>query len=222
LAPDTITLQGGLAEGSNPLIPAANGETLSKTPQPVPGGLLGLIKCNEIKGEGFLEKLERGACEAIFENKTTGVTATTELVGTAEVSIGSFFGGQGTAVALPVRVKLDNPLLGNSCFIGSSTNPVKLALVTGTTSPPAPNKPITGNPGTVSGSFENIVFDNGFTLVDNSFSAPKAEGCGGLFSFLIDPLVNGKLGLPSAAGNNTAILGGSQEIALAEVVKLHK
>lgn len=31
---------------------ALNGETLSKTPQKVPGGLLGLVNCTEIKGEG--------------------------------------------------------------------------------------------------------------------------------------------------------------------------
>jgi hypothetical protein len=220
----TITLQGGLPgnflESTVSLIPAANGETLSKTPQPVPGGLLGLVRCNEIKGEGFLEKLERGTCEAIFENKTTGVTATTELVGSVEVNFGGFLGGAGTALALPVRVKLDNPLLGSSCFVGSSSNPVKLALTTGTTSPPPPNKPIKGNPGTLSeNTAGTILFDNGFTLVDNSFAAPKAEGCGGLFSFLINPIVNGKLGLPSAAGNNAAILNGSQQLALAENVK---
>jgi hypothetical protein len=50
----TITLQGGTIEneetGAEAFVGALNGETLSKTPQNVPGGLLGLVKCNEIKG----------------------------------------------------------------------------------------------------------------------------------------------------------------------------
>ena len=45
------------------------------------------------------------------------------------------------------------------------------------------------------------------------------EGCGGIFSFLIDPIVDSKLGLPSAAGHNTAILKGTLKVAAAEAVK---
>ena len=83
---NTQTLQGGtenISPGVKRMVAALNGETLTKTPQKVPGGLLDLIKCNEIKGEGFFEKIERGACELIFENKTTGVNATTELAAPA-------------------------------------------------------------------------------------------------------------------------------------------
>jgi len=45
------------------------------------------------------------------------------------------------------------------------------------------------------------------------------EGCGRLFPFLINPLVNAKLGLPSAAGHNTAILKGTLKIGEASFVK---
>ena len=44
----TITLQGGIHQtesGALEFIGAENGETLSKTPQSVPGGLAGLVKC---------------------------------------------------------------------------------------------------------------------------------------------------------------------------------
>ena len=34
--------------------------------------------------------------------------------------------------------------------------------------------------------------------MNNSFAEPKAEGCAGLFAFLIDPIVNAKLGLTVA------------------------
>jgi hypothetical protein len=40
-------------------------------------------------------------------------------------------------------------------------------------------------------------------------TAPAANGCGGLFAFLVNPLVNAIVGLPAAAGHNTAIVSGS-------------
>lgn len=225
----TITLQGGAIPTGKLneyfLVPAKDGNSLSKTELNVPGGLLNLINCEEIKGEGFLEKLERGTCKAIFENKTTGVTATTELVANAKnpalLNIANLVFEEGTAIVLPVRVHLKNPLLGESCYIGSESSPIQLHLTTGTTSPPPPNTPIKGTAGNASTEEEkelevNVLREN--TLVDNSFSAPVAEGCGGIFSFLIDPILDAKIGLPSAAGHNTAILSGTLKTALASSV----
>jgi hypothetical protein len=227
----TITLQGGgiPTGGANFneyfLYPAKDGNSLSKTELNVPGGLLGLVNCTEIKGEGFLEKLERGTCKAIFENKTTGVTATTELVATATnpaiLNLTALIEEKGTAITLPVRVHLKNPLLGAACYIGSEAHPIQLHLTTGTTAPPPPNKPIKGSLGTpeseIEKGFESTVIRNN-TLVDNAFSAPTSEGCGGSFSFLIGPIINAKIGLPSAAGHNTAILSGTLNTAEAEAV----
>jgi hypothetical protein len=223
----TITLQGGAIKGglegsSYFLLPAKNGESLSKTELNVPGGLLDLINCEEIKGEGFFEKLERGTCKGIFENKTTGVTATTELVANesnpAILNNTALLQEKGAALTLPVRVHLSNPLLGSSCYVGSESSPIELQLTTGKTSPPGPNKPISGKIGTFSEEAELILVLSNNSLVENAFSVPTAEGCGGFFSFLIDPLVNAKLGLPSKAGHNTAILNGTQRIATAEAV----
>jgi len=211
---NTITLQGGISETSNDLIPAAKGDTLSKTGQPVPGGLLGIIA-----PKGWPKFLQEIFNKFINEG-ITGVSAITELVGPAEVNFINFLTTEGTAVALPVRVKLVNAFLGNECFVGSAKNPVKLVTTTGTTSPPKPNKPITGSPGTLSeNAAGTILFDTGFTIVDNSFSAPGAEGCGGIFSFLVDEAVNAKLGIPSAAGNNAAVLSGKQELATKENIE---
>jgi len=224
----TITLQGGAIpnpaeEGSFFLFPAKNGESLSKTELNVPGGLLGIINCEEIKGEGFFEKAARAACKAVFENKTTGVTATTELVANehnpAILNLLNLLGEHGSALTLPVRVHLKNPLLGNSCYVGSESSPIQLHLTTGTTSPPPPNKPIKGNRGTFE-TEEEVIVINENSLVDNAFSAPAAEGCGE-FLFVkgyLDSLVDSKLGLPSAAGNNTAILTGTLKSATAEAV----
>jgi hypothetical protein len=227
----TITLQGGgVLTGSENfneyfLLPAKDGNSLSKTALNVPGGLTGLINCEEIKGSGFFEVLERATCKAIFENKTTGVTATTELVANmsnpAILDIGALALGERTALTLPVRVHLKNPLLGEGCFIGSEAHPVQLHLTTGTTSPPLPNKPISGNPGEFSEEEEKgfgLTVAKNNSLVDNSFSAPVSEGCGGFFSFLIGPIINSKIGLPSAAGKNTAILKGTLKLASQEAV----
>ncbi len=219
---NTITLQGGLPEtgGDETPIPAADGNSLSKTPQPVPGGLLNLIKCKDIKGEGFLEKAARKTCEAIFEKGVLGVNATAELVGLPTVNQINLLLQEGIALKLPVRIHLENALLGNGCFIGSPINPVTLNLTTATTNPPPPNKPISGKGGEAEFSEEgNLLTITGNSLVDNSWAAPAATGCGGLFAFLINPIVNAKLGLPSAAGNNTAILNGTLRVATREGVE---
>jgi hypothetical protein len=219
-----ITLQGGINaffSGEETFIAAEDGNTLSKTPQKVPGGLAGLVKCNEITN--FLERL---ACEVVFENGVTGVNATTELAAPAS-SIGlhtfNLLGGVGTGLSLPLKVHLENPFLGSSCYIGSNAHPIVVEFTTGTTSPPPPNKPITGNPGEeVFNEAGNILSIKNNSLVNNSFAAPSSEGCGGLFSFLIGPIINSRLGLPAAAGSNTAILKGTIKLSAAEEVKNHE
>jgi hypothetical protein len=220
-----ITLQGGFIEneetGALKFVAAANGETLSKSPQSVPGGLAGLINCKEIK-----EFFTRVACELVFENKATGVNETTELAAPAS-SIGlneaALLSETGTALELPVKVHLENPFLGSSCYIGSNSSPIVLKLTTGATSPPLPNKSIKGKKGTIEvggeGTILKIVKNS---LVDNSFAAPGATGCGGfLVELLLDPIINGKLGIPATAGHNTAVLNGTLEQAGAEPVREH-
>ncbi len=222
-------LQGGFKEvagGGVEFVGAADGNTLSKSPQKVPGGLAGLINCPEIKGSGLLEKLERGTCEATFENGATGVNATTELAvppSGIKFQLGNLLQEEGVALTLPVKVHLENPLLGSSCYIGSSSAPVVLELTTGVTSPPPPNKSISGKLGTVgfAGEGEILKITNN-SLVDNSFAAPKTNGCGGLFEFLLAPIIDAQLGVPSPAGHNTAILNGTLEQSSAESVKAHE
>jgi len=226
-----ITLQGGYTFNEETeeekFVGAEGAETFSKTPLKVPGGLLDFVKCNEIKGEGIIEKITRGSCEAVFENFFTGVNATTELAlppSSIGINSNNLVNEEGTALSLPVKVHLENPLLGSECYIGSSSKPVVLNLTTGTTKPPAPNKPIKGSVGSLKfGEEFKIIELLGATLVDNSFSAPEVTGCGGIAAFLIDPIVNSKLGLPSAAGKNTAIQKGNVFSALAKnVIKSEK
>lgn len=194
----TVVLQGGLKGTEPELVPAANGETLSKTSLPVPGGLLGI----ELLGN------------------LTEVSTTAELAGPVDVFLSGFGKREGTAVALPVKAKLENPLLGSTCSIGNDSEPIMLNLTTGTTNPPGPNEPISGTPGTLEfgGAGKINVFRNS-SLVDNAFAAPGASGCAEPLSLVVDASVDLKEGLPAAAGKNTAILSGTLEQSGAATVR---
>ncbi|HEU5063269.1 MAG TPA: hypothetical protein VFT79_08990 [Solirubrobacterales bacterium] len=209
-----VILQGGLDPVQNgeifgPLnfVGATDGNTLTKVPQPVPGGLLG------VTAPTWWPKFLQDLFNETINNGFTGVTATMELAGppsAIQFNLLNAFLGNGIGLAMPVKVKLSNPFLGNNCYIGSNSNPIQLKLTTGTTSPPPPNAPISGNPGLPEGREEgNLLVINGNKLVDNAFATPGANGCGGLFSFLVDPFVDSIVGVPSPAGTNTAILEGT-------------
>jgi hypothetical protein len=142
---------------------------------PVPGGLLGI--------------------EWIPGNT---VLAITELAGPASAIKLNLFTN---SLRVPIKVRLVNLLLGMDCHIGTNSRPVVLNLITGTTSPPPPNTPISGTRGT--GSINgNVITYTGNVNVENSFAVPGATECG-LGLGLINSLVNLRLRLPSAAGNNS-------------------
>lgn len=221
-----VVLQGGVGAanettGEQRFFAATNGVTLSKAAQPVPGGLSGLVNCKELTG------LLRITCEGLFENGLTGVNSTLELARPAseiKINEGNILFRRRVGLVLPVKVHLENPLLGSSCYVGSSSSPLLWNLTTGTTSPPAPNKPISGSTGKVEykGEDEGILRLNGATFVDNAWSAPAANGCGGfLVEYLLDPIIDSSVGVPAAAGKNTAILKGISDTAEAAVVNEH-
>ena len=208
-----VVLQGGAGKtvkGVAPMVAATNGITLSKAPQNVPGGLLGIVP--ESKQNWLVKKL----IKFFFENSLTGLNSTLELAKPAsEIKISEVHLAEEEDVALemPVKVHLENPFLGNNCFVGSSTSPIVWKLTTGETSPPEPNKPIVGTSG--KGEFleeGRILVTKGTKLVDNAWSAPAATGCGGILAFLVNPIVNGQLGT-TTAGHNTAILNNTLNVA---------
>ena len=223
----TIVLQGGNIPTGNPeneaeyfALPAKNGESLSKTELNVPGGLSDFIDCTKIT-----EPLLRAACKFFFEGSALGVTATSELVANEKnpVIVNEFNAGreEGTALTLPLRVHLKNPLLGNACYIGSEAHPLELHLTTGATSlksPPKGWKSIHGALGTVKGETEkelSLLRLVGNKLVDNdSWGAPGAEGCGEFLGIkgVLDFVLDLKVGIPNSPGENTAILQGEQKI----------
>jgi hypothetical protein len=221
-----VTLQGGFSAedeaGFSTFFGATNGETLSKTPQPVPGGLAGLVNCKEISNF-----ILRGLCELTFENGLTGVNSTLELARPAseiKISQANLIGEEGLALQLPVKVHLENPLLGSTCYIGSSSSPIIWNLTTGATSPPGPNKSIHGSSGALEIKDEGRIVELlGSELVDNAWAAPEANGCGGFpWEYLLNPIINASVGVPAVAGKNTAQLAKTTSaIALAAAVNKH-
>jgi hypothetical protein len=197
-----FTLSGGInASGENFQYNSKGG--LSPAKQKVPGGVIGLT--------GLTWLAEFLGIEALT------LYAQTELAGQPKPA------GVGEVELLPIKVHLINGALGNNCYVGSTANPIKLHLITGTTSPPPPNKPI-------SGVFPEITFNEELEIlkgtngkfVDNSFSAPGASGCVlTLFGFIpisINGLVNTASGLPAAAGTNETTQNYTIEVAAANRV----
>ncbi len=215
-----VILQGGLevneAETEVTFVGAENGDTLSKTPQTVPGGLLGIEAPKSwplFLQILFNETINKGA---------TGVTATVELAAPASsivVNPENLIGETGTALGLPVKIKLSNSFLGSNCYIGSNAKPIVINFTTGETSPPPPNTPIHGSAGALTIGEMGLITLSGGSFVNNSYAAPGANGCGGIFSFFVDPFVNSLVGIPSPAGTNAAILEGKFQLALAALVK---
>lgn len=224
-----VTLQGGYTEPNfdeeSPeylfakFFAATNGVTLSKAAQPVPGGLLGILPPESSP------PIIKALVEAATENGLTGVNSTLELARPAseiKVSENHLAEAFGVALVLPLKAHLENPVLGNSCYVGSSKNPIYWELTTGETSPPGPNEPITGSTGTIEFLEEaQIVEAQDAVLVDNAWSAPAAEGCGGLLSSIMDPVINVASGLPAKKGTNTAILEGDISQSPAFLVNLN-
>ena len=221
---NSVILQGGYGAPDpvtkvSKFVGAINGvDTLQKVKQPLPGGLAGLVNCKEISN--FLLRI---SCEVTFENGVTGVNSILELAkpaSTIEISEYNMSHKEGVALKLPIKIRLENPFLGSNCYVGSEGSPVIWNLTSGKTAPPGPNTSIEGSFGSASFLEEGLILHlDKNELVDNAWAAPGASGCGGIFSFLIDPILNLAAGLPASAGHNTAVLVNSVDLASTAALK---
>lgn len=210
-----VILQGGFEGGGEHInfFGAEDGNTLSKTPQAVPGGLAGLVKCEEIS-----DIILRLACQVTFENGLTGVNATLELAAPAtsiQLNTENLLFEEGVALQLPVKVHLENPFLGSSCYVGSNASPILIPLTTGTSGK------LKGTAGVFSANPEfTLLTFSGTKLVNSTFSAPGASGCSGpVAELLIDPILNAMVGLPAGSGKNSAVLEGKTQDAASSAVR---
>lgn len=118
----------------------------------------------------------------------------------------------GLITQVPLAFRLENPLLGSSCYLGSASDPITLNLTTGTSGA------LTGSIGSIAiANGGNTIQTIGTEVVDNQFTVPGATGCGsgGVFDNDIDTTD----ALPSSAGANTAILYGNFDIGEAKWVR---
>jgi hypothetical protein len=107
-------------------------------------------------------------------------------------------------ITVPIKIQLQNPALGPSCFIGSDQEPILLH----------PENRLVA-------TFEGFGFDPNGALDqtgplganvttgvqgDDTFSVPGANGCGPNGDGSLDPVVNAVVGLPSPSGNNHLVL----------------
>ncbi|MBX9421755.1 MULTISPECIES: hypothetical protein [Streptomyces] len=169
----------------------------------VPGGLLGLMCPSDIP---FITDI----CRQLTDAKLNKITATVESVGTP--SDFDQIAGVLTdkpIVNIPVRIHLQNPFLGNNCYIGTKSKPIVLRP-SNQTSPSFAVERYNGDGSPNEEGDMSRLNLLGSTQVDTTFAVPGASGCGlGLFG-LIDGAVNLKTGLPSAAGKNSLTLNNTQ------------
>ncbi|MHB8531307.1 MAG: hypothetical protein ACYDC2_01165, partial [Solirubrobacteraceae bacterium] len=170
-------LQGGIpslgTETYHLIAPRLGAEALSKTSEPIPGGLTGVT---ELIGGPASATAEIAGPPSIVETTPYALAA-----GTRAVNEGA------TATRLPLKVHLENEQLGPNCYIGSDAEPIVLNLTTGKTHPTS-GESIQGSPGkTVDLDRERIIEYEGVALVDNTFSVPAAHNCG--TSSLTEPVI---------------------------------
>jgi hypothetical protein len=203
-----------------PGIPNVVGATLVADPVNVPGGLLGVqfepipmppcsnpIQC-------ALRNLAITLINRTRALLTTGpfaVTATVELAGEpSNFNLFAPFDGS-PIITLPVKIHLQNPILGPNCYVGSNQDPIVLQPHQ---EPLSTFDELLFEPDPL-GSNASFVSANhpGADQIDDAFTVPKANGCGlklpfppGQGTHLLNGAVNGRLGLPSPSGANKLVL----------------
>jgi hypothetical protein len=167
-----IVLSGGTDEFLGNFVYTSKGG-MPPVNQKVPGGIIGLT--------GLTWLFE------FFGSEALTLYAATELAGQPV-----FHGVE--QIELPIKVHLIHSVLGKNCYVGSTSNPIKLKM--NLSSLPE-----------VFATEDGVLHINKTTYIDKTFSAPGASGCVlTLFGFIpisINGLVNTQSGLPAATGNET-------------------
>ena len=166
-------------------------KALISEPEVIPNGLLVLV-CSS--GDPAVAEL----CQKAVDKGQTDLSVQVKFVGPI-----SDFGL--TTFTLPVKISLENPLLGK-CSIGSNSDPVVLhpAITSGTVAFMPDPDPVRF-PNTVVLAIQDAV------ATDDTFSVPVATGCGP--KGVANASINSFLGLPSPSGNNHLVLNGTSSFA---------
>jgi hypothetical protein len=200
-------IQSGLTEnntaGSFTLVSPAAGTVLAESIE-IPGGLRGLICPSR---ERFVWHVCRDhhdgrGNEGWGNDVFNAVTST--LVSAGNSSNFNLYAGLSLnqpIVSLPVKIHLQNHLLGRNCYIGSDTEPIAIQ-VENLTVPTGTYEMFDGN-GTPDPSGPMARFQLHATQGSSSFAVPVASDCG--FAGIFDEAINSTVGLPSPAGKNKVL-----------------
>lgn len=181
--------------GQYSLVQPAGG-ALVADPVDVEGGLLGLMCPSDIP-------LVTAICNGLVGSPLNAVTATVEPAGDASnFNPDAAFSTGVPIVTVPVKVHLENPILGPNCYIGSNSNPIVLRPSHTTT--PSGSVAVGDLDGTPNPAGRIVRITLTSTQGDDSFAVPGATGCGLLG--VLNTAVNTQQGLPSPAGNNNLVL----------------
>lgn len=198
-----VNLQLGLVEnnttGATTLVTPAGG-AISAAPVTIPGGLLGLMCPSSIPAV-------TAVCNEITSTSLNTVTAVVQPAGDpTDFSLAAGLGSGQPIVTIPIKIQLQNPLLGSSCYLGSDSAPIDLHPENTTTPTIGVNFfDANGTPDT-SGALEEVA-ETGATQSDTTAAIPGASGCGLLG--ILNSAINLKAGLPSASGKNSFTLNNS-------------
>jgi hypothetical protein len=193
------------ATGEFDLVSPAGGALLAE-PVNVQGGLLGLMCPSDIP-------LVTAICDGLVGSPANAVTATVEPAGPAsDFDSGAALSQGIPIVTIPVKVHLENPILGPSCYIGSDSNPI--VLRPRNTTQPSLAATIGDLDGTPNPAGRLVNITGTSTQGDDTFAVPGATGCGLLG--VLNTAVNQQQGLPSPAGNNNLVLNNASSSVISE------
>jgi hypothetical protein len=178
---------------------------LLAAPVGLPGGLAGLIcpSASPVAWRICNPRHDKGDRGHDGGRGLTEVTAT--MLSAGKPSDFNLFAGLSSGqpiVSLPVKIHLQNALLGRSCYLGSDTEPIVLQLQN--QAEPTGSIEAFDSDGTPDPNGTLIRFALQDTQGSDGFAVPAAQGCG--FRGLFDLAINSKVGLPSPAGKNSLTL----------------
>jgi hypothetical protein len=176
------------------------GGSLRSAPAYPPGGLLN-IRLPDSPESNPLQRLKELVNGTVFEGPGSVLGVRSRVVLAGEPSNFDLAAGlspnSGPVIHLPVLIRLEHPLLGRNCRIGSRQNPIVL-------------KPQTLTVGELSFVEDPVDPDKvairslGGSQGDDSFAVPRATNCGP--AGVLTPIVNSQLGLPLKPGESEITL----------------
>lgn len=197
--------QFGLGIGAEATIVAPAGGVLLAEPVQLPGGLQELICPSHGHGAWWICRHSHGY------GRSGQDTVTWTLESAGLLSNFNLFAGLAVGVPFsttPVRIHLQNRLLGDDCYIGSEAEPIitlpanlepPTAAFVGFESDGTPIPPeAEEKPGRLFAIVSHSPLEGA-----SSFTVPAATGCG--FRGFYDQAIDNKVGLPSSASTNSLV-----------------